>query len=702
MIHEYLEGQNSTTPPEPEFFSDGVSGSMSPFARWVLGKTAPTPHARIVAGDGHHHLPEATVTMSDRHRRIIRTTHSRRVRRRPNLEIMEGRQLLTTITVNTLVDENAANATTSLREAIDEAVRTPGDEVITFASHLSGEIDLDLGTLAVFEQHAGDRLTIRASAGVTAIDGQGKSGVFAMFGAFTDITLEGLTIKGGNGDHGFYGPFFKAGGGIANAADLTLIDSTVRGNTAVDGGGIYVCYAEFSQGDLTLIRSVVEENNATSAGGGIRAVGSDSGSVKLVDSQILRNTAGDYGGGIHTTIPLELIGSTVEGNDATLRGGGIYNASTAILAEGSTVSGNDVGPAPDDERWMYNPYSDKSEHPTIGLGGGIYNSGDLTLDHATVVDNYAGQGGGWGNVYFPPPSGEGGGIYSTGELSLVDSTVSQNRADRVGGGIYNANSDSDDSSELGRTTVWGNTAGDQGGGIYNANGSVLVATNTTISGNEAEAGFDFGGLIGAGAGVYNAGLIDFDHVTITANKGTFDTTNAKDQPEVGSGIWSEGATRLTNSIVAGNTTIWNYYGRPYFGYPDDLRSVGYRNHVIGVYNHFGDASWLGPLRDNGGPTLSHMPALGSPVINAASPFSHIFLPVDQRGQSRGYFTGRSDLGAVEAPELILVDDDIPDLIRPVDDIPDLVDLFRPINEIPPYFLYLALTEALEAEGLSIG
>src|SRR5690606_18340224 len=59
---------------------------------------------------------------------------------------------------------------------------------------------------------------------------------------------------------------------------------------------------------------------------------------------------------------------------------------------------------------------------------------------------------------------------------------------------------------------------------------------------------------------------------------------------------------------------------------------------------------LGPLQDNGGPTYTHLPRPGSPVINLGnSSASH-----DQRGMPR-ISDGRADIGAVELTDMELHD-----------------------------------------------
>ena len=72
-------------------------------------------------------------------------------------------------------------------------------------------------------------------------------------------------------------------------------------------------------------------------------------------------------------------------------------------------------------------------------GGGIYNSGTLTVTNSTISGNSS-------------PS-EGGGIYSRGTVTVTNSTISDNWAECGGGGIHS----------------------DEGG--------TLTVTNSTISGN---------------------------------------------------------------------------------------------------------------------------------------------------------------------------------------------------------------------------
>ena len=94
------------------------------------------------------------------------------------------------------------------------------------------------------------------------------------------LDLIGLTVTGGNA-----GDFY--GGGIYASAGSTvkLIGTTVNGNTARSGGGIWAL-----DSSLTMTDSVVSQNSATDIGGGL--VGS---MVTLVDTTVIGNSA--YSGG---------------------------------------------------------------------------------------------------------------------------------------------------------------------------------------------------------------------------------------------------------------------------------------------------------------------------------------------------------------------------------------------------------------------
>ena len=244
-----------------------------------------------------------------------------------------------------------------------------------------------------------------------------------------------------------------------------------------------------------------------------------------------------------------------------------------------------------------------------GQGGGgvrIESGQSLTFHEGVVADSSA--------------VGNGGGILNHGTAALTNVTLSGNSATGIsssGGGIDNAGT-----VTLTNVTVSGNTVtatNSIGGGIYNHGTATL--SNVTLSGNRASL---------AGGAILNNGAATLSNVTVIGNGGMN-----------GSGIYeSGGTTTLVNTIVAsigvsGGNCVPSLGGS--FNLSSD-NSCGFgagRDNVNVM---------LGPLANNGGHTLTHLPLGGSPAIdfgtNAGCPSS------DQRGYPRP-FGAACDVGAVE-------------------------------------------------------
>jgi hypothetical protein len=245
---------------------------------------------------------------------------------RPRLEVLEGRDVPSTLTVTNLNDSGHG----SLRYEIAEA--QSGDTIV-FAKKLNGgTITLSSGN----ELQIGKNLTIQGpGAGLLAVYGGNEFGAQRIFevGPGAAVALSGLTI-----DHG---------GGHASASGLPdgqLYDG--------DGGGV------LNRGTLTISGCALSNNSADSgpdsatSGGAIYNAG-----VLTVDGCTLINNHANLGGGIYNFGTAMVSGSNVSNNDARA-GGGIFNFGTM------TVSGCDV--------------SSNSANGTFGVsaeGGGIYNAG---------------------------------------------------------------------------------------------------------------------------------------------------------------------------------------------------------------------------------------------------------------------------------------------------------------------------------------
>jgi hypothetical protein len=284
------------------------------------------------------------------------------------------------------------------------------------------------------------------------------------------------------------------------------------------------------------------------------------------------------GGGIRNLGTLTLVDVKINANDF----GGIYNKGTLLISH-SAVSNND----------------------TYATGAGIWNDsgGSLTVSYTTIVQNSAGQsevtsGGGITNYgsalieystisnnsatsYGQIPDAFGGGIYTTGPLTITNSTISGNQLNAYPSGDVEG-------------LTWG-------GGIYKSSTSLLTIDNSTIANNKV------GAEIAAGGGIYiSGGTASVTHSTIAGNY---------------EGIWVGGQLTLRNSIVAKNNGL-NNTGKDING---TITSSGYN--LIG--KSAGGSGYvpsdildvdpkLGPLANNGGPTLTMALLPGSPAIDSGT------------------------------------------------------------------------------------
>jgi hypothetical protein len=304
-------------------------------------------------------------------------------------------------------------------------------------------------------------------------------------------------------------------------------------------------------------------------------------------------------------------GETVTISNLTVRngrdgvsGGGILTGDGATTTiTNCTVSGNTAG-------------------GMQGQGGGIFNGGTLTINNSTVGGNTVGSNGGI--------SGDGGGIFNGGMLTIVNSTISGNAAVSKmgsGGGIDNAGT-----LTIVNSTVSGNAAG-KGAGIDNAGTDTTVTiTNSTFSGNAA---------LAYGGACFNNGILQIANSTLSGNSARV----------FGGGILTVGTLQIGNSILNRGDSGENIHS---FGVVT-VTSLGYNlssddaaGFLTGPGDQINTNPLLGPLQDNGGPTLTQALLPSSPAIDAGDPN---FSPppfFDQRGPGFARLVnGRIDIGSFE-------------------------------------------------------
>ena len=366
-------------------------------------------------------------------------------------------------------------------------------------------------------------------------------------------------------------------GSAALAASTFVVDTTTDSHDAVPGDGICADAA-----GMCSLRAAAEEAN-DNVGADSIAVPAGSYTYTIASRIVFTEdvTVSGSGSGVTTIDADGLCG--VFGVDS-------QEIPASLRIDGLTITGGD------------------------GLGGGIHIAmGALNLFDSTVTGNTGPRGGGIFN--------------DIGAASIFNSVIHGNVAtDESGGGIV---------IDRGTMFVTNSTISDNvaatpsaftyGGGVRN--NAVLVMTNSTVSGNVSD----------VGGGIYNAdsGSLTLAHTTVADNGASYP----------GAGIFNDGGSMaLTASILDENTN-------------PSVRSDCFSTvpPTSGGYNFIGDGTgcmWtagsgdivgtaaaplsarLGPLQDNGGPTMTHALLPGPPVVINTIPPASCTVAADQRGVVR--------------------------------------------------------------------
>jgi len=437
----------------------------------------------------------------------------------------------------------------------------------------------------------------------------GESGGAIAHNGTKKLTIDSSTISENLTENG-------SGGGIYTKAPTLVVDSTFERNNARRGGGGVGAHDSLeirksffvenralgggallveTNGDLSIDHTVIRANSALDgSGGGILG----SGNVIIRTSKILdNNSEGSEGGGIAVGRgTLEVVDSLVSGNKADFsRGGGIAaHGSTSIIE--STISDNDA--------WS--------------TGGGVFSDRNLTISSSTVKNNRVGD-----PLRF---LGDGGGVHSTGRTTIVSSTLSGNAAVHRGGGGYFMQI-----VNIINSTISANGAY-LGGGIV-ANHARIAFRHSTVTNNRAE---PLQGALGTVGGIAGH-RVTLDHTIVAGNH---DASNRA--PDLDSPVVSH------NSIIGNNQSVnQTMLTEAPLGAPDA------NGNLVGGEVHGLIDPLLGPLANNGGPTLTHALLPGSPAINVGDPALQqgvAGLPeFDQRGAPFGRVVGgHIDIGAYES------------------------------------------------------
>jgi Ca2+-binding RTX toxin-like protein len=343
--------------------------------------------------------------------------------------------------------------------------------------------------------------------------------------------------------------------------------------------------------------AVGETPISASDGGGVFV--SPAGKVILEGCSIDRNFADFLGGGILADGTVVVKDSTITNNIA-IDGGGIfcgYNGDLTVA--GSTLAAN-----------------------RGSFGGGLFNDngGVVHLEGSTFVDNHA---AGWGGAIATVGFGSGA---DTGTMLTANRLQIHDNSAAVGGGFFR----NIGSAEIANSAIYHNSASAAGGGVFNdeapdrAPGQLLL-TNSTVSGNHANV---------RGGGLFSAAPLRVGYSTLAENEA----------PDGGNVFAVENglAPAVSSTIIARNLGGHDCTG-PITSQGHNLDGDG-TCHLAADGDIANTDPKLGPLAENGGPTLTQALLPGSPALDTGD--NDACPAADQRGVSRPQGPG-CDIGAYE-------------------------------------------------------
>jgi hypothetical protein len=290
-------------------------------------------------------------------------------------------------------------------------------------------------------------------------------------------------------------------------------------------------------------------------------------------------------------------------------GGGLMNQGGTLTLDDVAVRGNTVEPT-------------SATADVYGAGGGIYNTGTLTVRHSTVANNTV-------SASQTATSGErhafatGGGIWSEGTLTVERSTIADNTVTAI---VASNDVDSD--------------AFGEGGGIL-VSGAGSALRTSTVSGNDSVASAPSpAAATEAGGGVSNHVELAIVGSTLAFNTGAL-------AANLYAG-WDESVT----STILYNEGEYNCFGTVE---TDGGFNLEYPESCDGLGGAIHQDPELGPLAGNGGPTLTHALGPFSPALdqgNAGTSTSDqrdLTRPVDLAVANAAGGDG-TDIGAFEAQD----------------------------------------------------
>lgn len=385
--------------------------------------------------------------------------------------------------------------------------------------------------------------------------------------------------------------------GLTTAVVAASNDITTTNNSASVGVAMFC--VDVTVTNQTELEAALIDYNANCGNGDTKTV-TVNGTIILASAlSIINNT---------TTAVMTITGGTVDGADSyrlfNINNGNI-NFASMTLQNGHATDGDDGVPSAADEGGAIRIFSGNitvtnsviTGNIAARLGGGI----NMQAQASTTVEN---------STFFNNTATEGGGAINNGNgnLNINNSTFSENLVLTTYGGAIQLNGPTG-IANISNSTFSGNRS-PYAGAIVSAGGSTLTITNSTLSGNQAS-------TLGGAILMWNSTL-NLNN-TILANSTTDGSTPTDDCRTFGANTitFSSGQSNLIERGTSCGTPGTDFIQA------DPL---------------------LGALADNGGSTLTHMPRIDSPAVDAGDCASASLT--DQRGLTRPQ-NATCDIGAVE-------------------------------------------------------
>ncbi len=388
-----------------------------------------------------------------------------------------------------------------------------------------------------------------------------------------------------------------AGTCVSGTCDPSVFPCTEQGirDAIARGGGPYTFACDGPTIVTTQSEIVIDNDVILDGEGNLSVDGND-------DHRVLSVELG---------VTAELVGIAVSGGrgvfSSALLGAGIYNAGTLRLVGVALIDNDNLG----------------------GIGGGaaIHNEGTATLTDCRISGNR-------GRL-----SGDAAGIQNAGTLTAFRTAISENSNSDLGASVIN---DSGTLTLIDSSVVRNYTSNDT---IRVADGS-LTLVNSTVSESEGGACYPSDAILVVGSSA-SATIINS---TLMPDPGHFWTVLGGGSIYVANSIIGSTTTPICGSFAGCGAPVINSGGgnietlTDSCGLTDPTDQVAVSEAALN----------LGPLTDNGGPTMTHALLPGSVAIDRIPAAMCIDgdaqpLTTDQRGEPRPETGGTMcDVGAFEA------------------------------------------------------